>query len=151
MSDELSASQLSRLVTAVETIETSLGVLVEKRPVDRATYKRDSDVQDVVERRFVKMTEAALDIGAVLLAHERGQPVDSNPGTMRVLADAGVVRDDTAAEMANAARFRNVLAHTYGDVIDHDVVYDALHDLERYRAFVHEIRSYLESIDALDA
>jgi hypothetical protein len=42
MSDELSASQLSRLVTAVETIETSLGVLVEKRPVDRATYKRDS-------------------------------------------------------------------------------------------------------------
>lgn len=150
MSDELSETQLSRLVSAVETIEASLGVLVEKRPLERAEYKRDSDTQDIVERRFVKTTEAAIDIGAVLLTYERGQPVESNPGTMRALADAGVLTDETAEAMANAARFRNVLAHTYGDVIDHDVVYDALHDLERYRTFVHEVRTYLESIGALD-
>ncbi len=41
------------------------------------------------------------------------------------------------------------LAHTYGVSIDHDTVYEAPRDLYRYREFVVDIRSYLESIDAL--
>jgi hypothetical protein len=35
MSDELTDEDLSRILTAVETIETSLGILVEKRTLDR--------------------------------------------------------------------------------------------------------------------
>jgi uncharacterized protein YutE (UPF0331/DUF86 family) len=149
MTEPLREDQLERVVTAVETIEESVGVLSEKRGVDRAAYKRDAETQDVVERRFVKATEAALDIGDVLLTHERGQPAASNPETMRSLGEAGVLTDTTATEMANAARFRNVLAHTYGDAIDHDVVYDALQDLDRYRSFVREVRTYLRSVDAV--
>lgn len=61
----------------------------------------------------------------------------------------GVLSEDLSDEMAAAARFRNVLAHTYGNAIDHDVVYDALNDLERYRDFVVAVRDYLQSIDAL--
>mgnify|MGYP002761004551 CR=1 FL=1 len=45
---------------------------------------------------------------------------------MMALADLDVLATDTAEKMAQAARFRNVLAHTYGDVIDHDEVYDAV-------------------------
>jgi uncharacterized protein YutE (UPF0331/DUF86 family) len=51
--------------------------------------------------------------------------------------------------MVATARFRNVLAHTYGDVID-DVVYDALDNLERYRSFLVAVRQYLDSIGALE-
>ena len=58
--------------------------------------------------------------------------------------------ENLATEMEDAARFRNVLAHTYGDSINHDIVYSALEDLERYRRFVVAIREYLDSIDALD-
>ena len=58
--------------------------------------------------------------------------------------------DETTAEsMAQAARFRNVLAHTYGDVIDDDVVYDALEDLKRYREFLVAVRAYLDETGAL--
>ena len=55
-----------------------------------------------------------------------------------------------AEEMAQGARFRNVLSHTYGNIIDHDVVYNALHDLERYRDFAQAVRNHLESTGALD-
>lgn len=96
------------------------------------------------------MTEAALDIGRVLLTHERGQPAESNAAMMRALDSAGILSTETADAMAAAARFRNVLAHTYGDVIDDDIVYDALYDLERYRAFVLAVRDYLDSTGALD-
>jgi len=69
---------------------------------------------------------------------------------MRALSDIGVVPDELASEMAATARFRNVLAHTYGDAIEDDVVYDALEDLERYRSFLIAVREYLDAIDALD-
>ena len=96
------------------------------------------------------MTEAAIDIGEELVKQERGPPPQSNPEAMRALGDLGILTPSTAEQMAQGARFRNVLAHTYGQIIDHDVVYNALQDLERYRAFVVEIRDYLDSIGALD-
>ena len=69
---------------------------------------------------------------------------------MRTLGHMGVLSGSLAEEMAQGARFRNVLSHTYGNIIDHDVVYNALQDLERYRAFVQAVREYLDSIGALD-
>ena len=146
----LPADRFSRILTAVETIEESLGVLARKQHISRADYKADSDTRDIVERRFVKMTEASIDIAEELVKHERGQPPVSNPGSMRTLGEMGVLSGALAEEMAQGARFRNVLSHTYGNIIDHDVVYNALQDLERYRAFVQAVRDYLDSIGALD-
>lgn len=146
----LSGSDIHRILDAVDTIETSLGVLARKATMDRETYLSDPETRDIVERRFVKMTEAAIDIGTVLVKHERGEPPSSNPETMYVLGDRGVLTETTASEMAKAARFRNVLAHTYGNVLDHDVVYNALQDLARYRTFLMEVRVCFDEIDGFD-
>lgn len=148
--DGLPADRLNRILTAVETIEESLGVLARKQRLSRSEYKNDSDAQDIVERRFVKMTEATIDIAEALVKHEHEQPPTSNPESMRTLGELDVLSASLAEEMAQGARFRNVLAHTYGNIIDHDVVYNALQDLERYRDFVKAVRVYLDSIGALD-
>ena len=113
MSDELSPDRLVRILDGIETIERSLGVLVKKRgATSRTAYKRDTDTQDIVERRFVKMTEAALDIGTTIVIHEQGTPPSSNPETMRLLNDLKVLSEDLSDEMAAAARFRRVMTHT---------------------------------------
>ena len=151
MTDEgLPADRLDRILTAVETIEKSLGVLARKQQVDREGYKTDSDTRDIVERRFVKMTEAAIDIAEELVEHERGQPPTSNPASIRALGEIEVLSGSLAEEMAQGARFRNVLSHTYGNIIDHDIVYNALQDLERYRGFTQAVRDYLEAAGALE-
>ncbi|MFP8953780.1 type VII toxin-antitoxin system HepT family RNase toxin [Natrialbaceae archaeon A-arb3/5] len=151
MTDEqLPEDRLNRILNAVETIEESLHILAQKQSVSRKVYRTDLETQDIVERRFVKMTEAAIDIAEELVKHERGSPPLSNPESMRLLGDFGILSSDTADEMIQGARFRNVLAHTYGSIIDHDVVYNALQDLERYRNFVVEVRDHLEFIDAFD-
>lgn len=151
MTDGLREDQLERILSAVETIESSVEILTRKQAVGRQSYNQDRETRDIVERRFVKMTEAAIDIGRVLLVHEQGEPGKSNAQTMRLLAAVDILTDETAASMASAARFRNVLAHTYGPIINHDTVYDALQDLERYRTFLHEIREFLDSTGALKA
>ena len=148
--EELPGDRLNRILTAIETIDESLGVLARKQQVGREDYKADSDTRDIVERRFVKMTEAAIDIAEELVKHERGQPPESNPASMRTLGEIGVLSGSVAEEMAQGARFRNVLSHTYGNIIDHDVVYNALQDLERYRGFVQAVRDYLESTGAFE-
>lgn len=146
----LSEADIQRIVTAVETIEESLGVLAEKQSLSRATYRTDRETRDVVERRFVKLTEAALDIAETVVRYEQDSRPESNPAAMIELNAAGVLDAGTARKMAEAARFRNVLAHTYGDAVDHDEVYDALQDLDRYRTFLHAVREHLEEVDALD-
>ena len=83
MTDEgLPADRLNKTLTAIETIEESLGVLARKQRVDRAEYRMDSDTRDIVERRFVKMTEAAIDIAEEIVKHEQGQPPASNPASI---------------------------------------------------------------------
>lgn len=145
----LTADDIERILDAVETIEASLSVLAEKQSLSRETYRNDRECRGVVERRFVKLTEATLDIAETLVAHERGTPPESNPGAMVALDDAGVFTRASTEEMVQAARFRNVLAHTYGNAIEHDDVYAALQDLERYRDFLHDVRRYLKANDVL--
>jgi uncharacterized protein YutE (UPF0331/DUF86 family) len=146
----LSEAEVERIVTAVETSEESLAVLADKQALSRAEYLADRETRDVVERRFVKLTEATLDIATTVLRHEHGSQPESNPASMIALGEAGALTEATAREMAEAARFRNVLAHTYGDAIDHDEVYDALQDLDRYHDFLVAIRSHLRTLGALD-
>lgn len=112
MTGDLTDDDVSRILTAVETIETSLGILAEKRTIDREAYKRDRAVQDIVERRFVKMTDASIDIGQVILRNEGIDRAVSHPDTFQTLDNAGILTEKTAHDMANAARFRNVLAHS---------------------------------------
>lgn len=69
---------------------------------------------------------------------------------MRALEELRILSALTAMQMAQGAQFRNVLAHTYGDSINQDVVYNTLQDLERYQQFLVEIRDYLDSIGVLD-
>jgi uncharacterized protein YutE (UPF0331/DUF86 family) len=145
-----SDEDVERILAAARTIERSLGVLAEKQSLSRSEYGRDRETRDVVERRFVKTTEAALDIAETILRCERGESPETNPGSMRALHDAGVLSGDVVEPMVRAARFRNVLAHTYGEVIDHDIVYDALQDLRRYRQFLAEVREFLERAGAFD-
>ena len=92
---------------------------------------------------FRKITGAAIDIGRVLL-DDRGSAGIGSPTTMRSLSDQDILEEKLASEMVAAARFRNVLADIYGETIDHDVVYVALVDLERYREFIHAIRDHLD-------
>jgi uncharacterized protein YutE (UPF0331/DUF86 family) len=140
---------LERIVSGAETIEKSLSVLTAKQSMSREAYRADRETRDVVERRFVKLTEATLDIARTLVVHERGSPPESNPAAMLALDETGVLDRTTTAKMVQATRFRNVLAHTYGNAINHDDVYAALQDLERYRDFLHDVRAYLDDTGAL--
>jgi len=145
----VSPDQAAIIVDRAEFVEECLEILVERQSVDREEYADRIEVKDVVERRFEMMTQACIDIARILLKALDVEVPEANSDTMRRLAAEGVIAERTGTEMAEAAGLRNVLAHEYGHVIDDEVVYDALQDLSRYRAFLVDVREYLASIGAI--
>ncbi|MFB6177405.1 MAG: DUF86 domain-containing protein, partial [Halobaculum sp.] len=117
-----SDDEIERLAAAVETMQASLTRLTEAQTHSRSAYHADPDTRDIVERRFLKLTEAALDIAERIVVQEWGNTPETNTEAIRALGDFGVLDDDQTGAMVQAARFRNVLAHMYGSDIDHDLV-----------------------------
>ncbi|MFC3958824.1 type VII toxin-antitoxin system HepT family RNase toxin [Halovivax cerinus] len=142
-------TRVETIIEKAEYMESCLTLLSRTQPIGYDAYVGDVQTRDFVERRFEKLTGAALDIARMLVKDIEGNAPNSNAAAMECLSDVGVLSSPVASEMAEAALFRNVLAHEYGDVLDHETVYEALQDLERYRSFLYEIRDYLENVDAL--
>ncbi|QPV64959.1 DUF86 domain-containing protein [Halosimplex litoreum] len=149
MSDPHGPDRVETMVEKAEFVEECLEILAARQSITRDAYRSDTVTRDVVERRFEKASQACVDIGRMLLRDIDGRAPDSNAAVMERLATVDVLSAETASKMGQAAMFRNVLAHEYGDVLDQDIVYEALQDLGRYRAFLHELRDYLDDVDAI--
>lgn len=101
----------------------------------------DHDRMHAVKYGFVVAIEAAIDAGRHIIASEGLRPPDSFSAVFDVLVDAGYLSAGTAAAMARAARFRNLLVHQYADVDDRRVIaFLRTHrsDLERFRREIAE-------------
>ena len=109
--------------------------LREMRDVPRDEYLADVIRQRAVERSFMNAIQACIDIAKHVRATEDLAPDGTSKEAVEALGDAGIVSAETESRLIEAVGFRNVLAHRYGS-IDHDVVYDLLHEdvawLERF-------------------
>ncbi|GAB3032646.1 type VII toxin-antitoxin system HepT family RNase toxin [Natronobiforma cellulositropha] len=145
--DPLSADSLVRIADAIESIQRNVSALREKQHLSRATYKADGnqDLRDAVERKFEKLTEAVLDIADQICKHERELSTTYRKERIRVLEDVGIISPTLSKAIQEAVGFRDVLSHSYGPIVNDDLVYDALqHGLERYVEFAAAIRSYVQ-------
>lgn len=114
----------------------------------RALARLDELARDVKEERFIEHTlqiaiQAALDVASRIVSDERlGEP-RTNRELFGLLARPGILSSDLAEVLEEAAGFRNVLVHGYGDVdvrIVRDVVENRLDDL---LAFVASVRRWM--------
>lgn len=144
---DLPADRANRIADAVEAIERDVTRLREYQHLSRAEYSAPGkqDRRDAIERKFEKLTQATLDIAAELCKQERSERYDRRKRQIDVLEAESIVDSDLADRLREAIAFRDVLAHTYGPIVNDDIVYDALrNDLDRYVEFVSAVDEYLE-------
>lgn len=74
--DSLPAGRANRIADAAEAIEELVTQLQEHRELSHKEYTDPTvqDRRDAIERKFVKLTEATLDIAAELCKQERNNP-----------------------------------------------------------------------------
>jgi uncharacterized protein YutE (UPF0331/DUF86 family) len=124
-------------------LETYIQGLEDKRGASLETFRLDRDLQDIVERRFVKAIQASIDVASHFVASIPSR----EPGTYRdlftVFAEEEILDADLAERMGEMAGFRSVLAHDYAD-IDHDRVHEHLEHLDRFREFAAAIHAHVD-------
>lgn len=134
-----------RILDKATYVEKTVSILVRKQTLDKEEYLSDREQRAVVEREFQTAIEACLDIAALLCKELENDVPEVNAEKFGVLEDQGVLSSNTAARMKDAAGFRNVLAHNYGQDIDDELVYQSLQtDLDWFPTFLRDVREYLE-------
>lgn len=150
--DSFPAERANRIADAVEAMEDLVAQLQSYQKLSHEEYTDPTaqDRRDAIERKFVKLTEATLDIATELCKQESEDrdPPERRKAQIEYLASEDIIGEDLAEQLKEAVGFRDVLAHTYGPIVNDDIVYDALQNsLERYIAFVEAVDRYLQEMD----
>ncbi|WP_340098252.1 type VII toxin-antitoxin system HepT family RNase toxin [Salinibaculum salinum] len=135
----------ARIVDKTEHVEKAVTVLSRKQSLDIETYASDREQRAIVEREFQTAIEACIDIAALMLRALDASIPETNAGQFAALEEHGILSTETSERMQQAAGFRNVLTHRYGDEIDNTAVYQHLqHELEWLVRYLREIRESLD-------
>jgi uncharacterized protein YutE (UPF0331/DUF86 family) len=140
--DETTAN---RMQEKAEYIAEAVAVLAEQRDsLTFAEYRSNRHARDIVEREFETAIEACIDIGAMLIRSNGGTVPETNAAIFRELGRRAILEDDLARRMGEAAGFRNILAHRYGNEIDDEDVFNVLqNDLDVFYEFLQAVRKTL--------
>lgn len=134
-----------RILEKAQYVRDAVEVLAEKRDsLSFQEYRSDRTQRAIVEREFETAIQACIDIATMVLRAENADVPPTNAGAFRTLEELNVLDDDTATGMAQAAGFRNVLAHQYGDEIDDEDVYNVLQSkLPLFLEYLTRIRDHI--------
>jgi len=134
----------SSIVQRVGYIEQAVTVLSRKQSLALSDYLADREQRAIVEREFQTALEACIDISELLLKSLSAEIPETNTEKFARLGEIEILAADTAEAMQEAARFRNVLAHTYGFDLDNEQIYHHLQsDLHWFPTFLTEVRAAL--------
>lgn len=122
--DDLPDDRANRIADAVEDIERNVTRLREFQRLSREEYGApgEQDRRDAIERKFEKLTQAVIDIAGELCKQERGSVPDRRMNVITTIEAAEIVDTDLAGRLREAIGFRDVLAHTYGPIVNDDLV-----------------------------
>jgi len=134
-----------RILDKAGYVEESVAVLSRKRALAEEEYLADREQRAIVEREFHTAIEACIDIASLLCKELADDVPEQNAAKFTLLTDYDVLSPETADRMKEAAGFRNVLAHNYGEDIDDELVYLTLQsDLDWFPTFLREVREFLD-------
>jgi len=141
--DDLEAQ---RVLEKAEYVGEAVQILADKRDtLSFDDYAAQREQKDVVEREFQTAIEACIDIGEMVLRSETGSVPETNADVFRALRERDVLDEAVSDRMADAAGFRNVLAHQYGSDIDDRDVYNFLqHELPVFYSYLSQVRERID-------
>ena len=128
--------QLAKLDEVLHAINAAPGF-------DAAALENDSTLCSATERWIQVAVECCLNIGNHVIAGLSLQPADSYRGVFIRLGQQGIVPQDVADRMAEAAQFRNRLIHLYWDVSPQEIAAFCQQRLDVVREFAPAVVSWL--------
>jgi uncharacterized protein YutE (UPF0331/DUF86 family) len=141
---------LEVVLVRLRLITKYLNTLEEFRDVTIDEYLDNFRHQLSVERLLQLMAEAATDINKYMLVQLHQISPDTSGNSFIEAGEQGIIAAELAAELAKAARMRNILVHQYKD-IDSSIVFTGIAKaLQQYPLYIQQVTTYLDSMEAND-
>jgi uncharacterized protein YutE (UPF0331/DUF86 family) len=103
-------------------------------------YQTSQDIRDLSERNLQVAIETCLDIGKIVISRENLEEPKDNKGVFTVLAEAGILSEESLSFLIPMAGTRNILVHSY-DKVDDSLVYGIIKEhLDDFIRFLREIK-----------
>lgn len=106
-------------------IRHNLFRLNEKKDISPATFKEDSDLQDIVLHNLQLAIQGCIDIGSHIISYEGWGVAGSLNEIFYILQERGVIDAGLVDKMVSMVGFRNILVHEY-EAVDLGIVYNIL-------------------------
>lgn len=126
----------------LEQIEQYHGELRTKQDVSREEFLTNITEQRAVERMFENAIQACIDLCKHIASEDFEYEGDSSKEAVTILANHGLIDDETASTLTDAVGFRNILAHEYGDVQPEQVYTYLQEELTLYETFSQQIAAW---------
>lgn len=88
-------------------------------------YQKSLNDKDIAERNLQVAIEACLDISKIIISNSDLREPEDNKGVFKVLAEAGILSEESLKFLIPMAGARNILVHGY-DQVDDAVIYGVL-------------------------
>jgi uncharacterized protein YutE (UPF0331/DUF86 family) len=112
--------------------------------LSKREYGDDMVTRRAVERTFVNLIQACIDLAKHIRSTEGLSPSGTSKREIEALESAEIISSETREHIEEAVGFRNLLTHRYGE-IDHEVVYETLqNDLRWFERFQQEIARWYQ-------
>lgn len=128
----------------LELIDAEVALLKRKQVVTFGEYKKDIELQHIVERALVNAIQASIDIGARLIAQYNLGKVDSYHDIFDVLYSRGIIDRRLNLRMHSLVGFRNALTHEYRKIDQRNVYKHLKQSLDIFSKFAKCVVKYLK-------
>ena len=114
-------------------------------------YQASPDVKDIAERNIQVAIEGCLDIAKIVISSKELPEPKDNKGVFTVLAEAGILSNESLKFLVPMAGTRNVLVHGY-DKVEDSIIYGVIKQhLKDFAVFLKEINeNYLNATKRAD-
>jgi len=134
----------NRVLTLLGEARHALGQLTRYQVFSNDEILSSDDRLGNLKYQWVILMEACVDICNHFSARLFGKTPESYAGCFEIIQDFGVIDKKLAAEMAELARFRNVLVHLYWKVDNKLVVEHTRNRLEVVERYLKEIAKQIQ-------
>lgn len=129
----------------LKKLEEILGQLKGKERITLEEYRRDKDVQWIIERGLEVGAAAILDIGNHILAGVYQTPAEEYEQILEKLQERLVISESLYRELRGLGGFRNLLVHGYMSLNPELVFAHYKKASDSFPRFVVEIENWLET------
>ena len=135
-----------RVEARVQRLEELIERLDEVRQAGEDAYLANEEQRAATERWLQVAVQICIDLGTQLVSEQSARPPSDYADVFTILGQKGVIPNELAERLSDAAKQRNLIVHLYLE-IDDRAVFASLAHLDDLREFASSIERLAHSED----